>query len=150
MRMLATSATSVVMMCLLITGALDRLTARQRASTVVSLYTGTDGQTHDRVVNIELKPWPGARSAERSDPIRSADVQYRRMPSGWANDWHPAPARQYVITLSGRGEIELIGGRKLDFGPGSVFLAEDLTGKGHVSRTIGSEDWVSIAIRLSQ
>ena len=72
------------------------------------------------------------------------------MPSGWIYDWHPAPFRQYVITLSGRVELELVGGRKLNFGPGSVFLAEDLTGKGHVSRTIGSEDWVSIAVRLSQ
>jgi hypothetical protein len=127
-----------------------RMTAQHRAATVVSLYTGTDGQTHDRVVSIELKPWPGQGSAERSDPTKSSDLQYRRMPSGWANDWHPSPARQYVITLSGRGEIELVGGKKLNFGPGSVFLTEDLTGKGHVSRTIGSEDWVSIAVRLSQ
>ena len=123
---------------------------QQRAATVVSLYTGPDGQTHDRVVSTELKPWPGASPAVRSDPTKSSDLQFRRMPSGWVNDWHPSPARQYVVTLSGRGEIELVGGRKLSFGPGSVFLTEDLTGKGHVSRTIGSEDWVSMAVRLSE
>jgi hypothetical protein len=117
--------------------------------TVVSIYTAADGQTHDRVVNIELKSWPGQSPAERSDPTKSSDLQFRRMPSGWANDWHPSPNRQYVITLSGRGEIELVGGRKLTFGPGSVFLAEDLTGRGHASRTLGSEDWVSIAVRSS-
>src|SRR5215813_15530606 len=120
----STSVTAVVVMCLLITGALDRITAQQRAPTVVSLYTGADGQTHDRVVSIELKPWPGQSPAERSDPLKGSDLQYRRMPSGWVNDWHPSPARQYVITLSGRGEIELASGRKLNFGPGSVFLAK--------------------------
>lgn len=149
MRAVATSVASVLVVCL-VTVALDRTAAQQRAATVVSLYTGADGQTHDRVVGIELKPWPGLSPAERSEPTKSSDLQFRRMPRGWVSDWHPSPARQCVVTLSGRGEIELVGERKLSFGAGSVFLTEDLTGKGHVSRTIGGEDWVSIAVRLSQ
>jgi len=28
-------------------------------------------------------------------------------------DWHTAPRRQYVITLGGRGEIELSDGKKI-------------------------------------
>jgi quercetin dioxygenase-like cupin family protein len=60
-----------------------------------------------------------------------------------------APRRQYVITLSGRGEVELIDGTKIELGPGSVDLAEDLTGKGHITRVIGNEDRVTIAIPVS-
>jgi len=55
-------------------------------------------------------------------------------------DWHTAPRRQYVITLSGHGEVELIDGTKIALGPGSIDLAEDLTGKGHITRVIGNEE----------
>jgi hypothetical protein len=51
-----------------------------------------------------------------------------------------------VITLSGRGEVELVDGTKIELGPGSIDLAEDLTGKGHITRVIGNEDRVTIAI----
>lgn len=64
-------------------------------------------------------------------------------------DWHPAPQRQYVITLSGRGEIELTGGQKIPLGPGHILLAEDVSGKGHISRAIGNEDRISLFIPLA-
>jgi quercetin dioxygenase-like cupin family protein len=64
-------------------------------------------------------------------------------------DWHTAPRRQYVITLSGRGEVELVDGTKIPLGPGSIDLAEDLTGKGHITRVVGNEDRVTIAIPVS-
>jgi quercetin dioxygenase-like cupin family protein len=64
-------------------------------------------------------------------------------------DWHNAPRRQYVMTLSGHGEIELTGGKIISVGPGSIELAEDLTGKGHITRTVGNEDRVTIQIPLS-
>lgn len=91
----------------------------------------------------------GLSTAERSEALKAANLQFRRFPRGWVNDWHPAPVRQYVITLSGRGEIEMAGERKITLQPGSIFLAEDLTGKGHISRTIGKEDWISVAVNLA-
>jgi hypothetical protein len=65
------------------------------------------------------------------------------------SDWHTAPRRQYVITLSGRGEIELAGGKKIALEPGHIELAEDLTGKGHITRVVGTEDRVTIALPVS-
>ena len=81
--------------------------------------------------------------------MAGAGAEIRRAPPGRVVDWHPAPRRQYVITLSGRGEIELIDGTKIQLGPGSINLAEDLTGKGHITRVIGNEDRVTIAIPVS-
>ncbi len=43
----------------------------------------------------------------------------------------------------------MAGERKITLQPGSIFLAEDLTGKGHISRTIGKEDWISVAVNLA-
>ena len=109
------------------------------------LYTGSDGQTHAE--EIEVKFGPGG-----ADPFKlmaGAGAEIRRAPPGRVVDWHPAPRRQYVITLSGRGEIELIDGTKIQLGPGSINLAEDLTGKGHITRVIGNEDRVTIAIPVS-
>ena len=109
------------------------------------LYTGPDGQTHAQ--EIEVKFGPGG-----TDPFKlaaGAGAEIRRAPPGRVADWHVAPRRQYVITLSGHGEVELIDGTKIQLGPGSIDLAEDLTGKGHITRVIGNEDRVTIAIPVS-
>ena len=37
----------------------------------------------------------------------------RRTNQDYSLDWHQAPNRQYVVTLSGESEIELEGGRKI-------------------------------------
>ena len=109
---------------------------------ITRLYTGSDGQTHAE--EIEVKFGPGG-----TDPFKlmaGAGAEIRRAPPGRVADWHTAPRRQYVITLSGHGEVELIDGTKIQLGPGSIDLAEDLTGKGHITRVIGNEDRVTIAI----
>jgi hypothetical protein len=68
---------------------------------------------------------------------------------GWVRDWHVAERHQYIVTLSGKGEIELVGGRKIALEPGSVILEEDSSGKGHISRTIGTEDRIALNIQLA-
>ena len=60
-------------------------------------------------------------------------------------DWHPAPRRQWVITLSGSVEIGLGDGSSMTFGPGDVFLAEDVTGQGHTAKP---KDWVRAFVHL--
>ena len=113
---------------------------------ITRLYTGPDGQAHAQ--EIEVKFGPGG-----TDPFKlaaGAGAEIRRAPPGRVADWHVAPRRQYVITLSGHGEVELIDGTKIQLGPGSIDLAEDQTGKGHITRVIGNEDRVTIAIPVSE
>jgi quercetin dioxygenase-like cupin family protein len=109
--------------------------------TINRLYTGPDGKTHAEDIAVTAVPFKlkAAGGAE----IRSA-------PPGRVNDWHPAPRRQYVITLSGQGEIELEDGKTVRLGPGSINLAEDLTGKGHITRVIGNEPRVTLAIPVAE
>jgi hypothetical protein len=76
-------------------------------------------------------------------------LQFRRTNQDYNLDWHTAPQRQYVVTLSGESEIELEGGRKLRLGPGHILLAEDTTGQGHISRAVGSADRISLFIQLA-
>jgi quercetin dioxygenase-like cupin family protein len=110
---------------------------------VTRIYTGTDGQSHSE--EIELKITGG----NASDMLKATGVQFRRTPPGTFSDWHVGPRRQFVITLSGRGEIEVAGGKKIALEPGRIELIEDTTGKGHTTRVVGREDRVSIAIPLA-
>jgi hypothetical protein len=84
-----------------------------------------------------------------SDTVKVIDMRFGRTPPKYAVDFHTAPTRQYVVTLSGRGEIELEDGTKIPLTPGHILLAEDTTGKGHITRTVGSEDRLSLFIRLA-
>jgi quercetin dioxygenase-like cupin family protein len=55
-----------------------------------------------------------------------------------------------VVVLSGRGEVEVAGGKKVQLAPGRVVLAEDVTGKGHVTRIGPDEDLVMLLVPLAQ
>lgn len=117
--------------------------------TVVRLSTGPDGQTQNGIVEVTMMPMSAFAGVEASAPVGVSSAQFLRLPAGNVVDWHPAPRRQYVVVLSGRGEIELAGGQKIQVNPGQVVLAEDVTGKGHITRSVGSEDLVLLTVPLA-
>ena len=51
--------------------------------------------------------------------------------------------------LSGRGEVEVAGGKKISLEPGHIDLVEDTTGKGHITRSMGTEDRVTLTLPLA-
>ena len=61
---------------------------------------------------------------------------FRETPAGVEQDFHNAPRRQFVITLSGAAEIECGDGTVRRLGPGDILLADDLTGQGHITRDV--------------
>jgi hypothetical protein len=126
------------------------LHAQKHASPVkvTRLYTGADGKTHVEEYEVPLKAQ--GRGTELSDAVGVHDLQFRRTNQDYNLDWHPAPRRQYVVTLSGESEIELDGGRKIRLGPGHILLAEDTTGQGHISRAVGTGDRISLFITLAE
>jgi hypothetical protein len=98
---------------------------------------------------MKLMPDAGRNGLEASDVIKVTGLRFARTSPGWVRDWHVAERHQYIVTLSGKGEIELVGGRKIALEPGSVILEEDSSGKGHISRTIGTEDRIALNIQLA-
>jgi quercetin dioxygenase-like cupin family protein len=115
---------------------------RRTPITLTRLYAGPDGQTHAEKIEVKLMPSATLSRREESETFKVSSVRFFRWPPGQVQDWHNASQRQYALTLSGRGEVELPGGQKIPLNPGRIFLAEDVTGKGHITRSIGSEDWV--------
>lgn len=115
---------------------------------VTRLYTGPDGKTKVEEFDIPLKPQ--GRGTDISSVVAATGVQFRRTNQDYNLDWHTAPARQFVVTLSGESEIELEGGKKLRLGPGHILLAEDTTGQGHISRALGGAERLSLFIPLAE
>jgi hypothetical protein len=111
---------------------------------ITRFFMGPDGLTHAEEIEVKFAPGGGAYNL-----LASSGVQLRRTPPGREIDYHPASRRQYVITLSGHAELVLSGGQTIQVGPGSIELAEDITGKGHITRTVGTEDRVVILIPVS-
>lgn len=105
---------------------------------VTRLYSGSDNESHFDEIEVEIgKIQPGE------------GIIFRHAPPGDVQDWHVAPRRQYVINLSGQSEIEIGNGTKRRFGPGDIFLADDTTGRGHISRAVGSQPrfYVTIPVK---
>ena len=119
--------------------------------TYARIYADEDGETHieDLEVALEQADYaPPAPPLHLSSLLPVARLGYLSAPAGWCGDWHPAPCRQYVIYLAGVIEGEVSDGTVRRFGPGSVTLLEDTTGKGHRSRVIGDEDAVTVIVQL--
>jgi quercetin dioxygenase-like cupin family protein len=114
-----------------------------RTITVTRIYTGPDGLSHAEDIEMKL-------TGTASEMMKATGVQFgRRPPSTTPGDWHTGPRRQFVITLSGRGELEVADGKKVPVGPGHINLIEDTTGKGHLTRNIGPEDRITVTIPLA-
>jgi hypothetical protein len=103
---------------------------------IVRLYTGADNESHFEDVDVELNV-SGRVQASALQPTHG--IVFRSAPANHLSDFHPVPKRQYVITLAGEVEIETGDGTIRRFGPGDVMLAEDTTGRGHITRVIGGQ-----------
>jgi quercetin dioxygenase-like cupin family protein len=113
---------------------------------VTRLYTGTDGESHMEEKKIPVKEFNGL--FRRTDPI---DVKQITFSEGYLvdkHDWHNPPVRQFIIILDGEIEVELIDGTSKKFGPGSVILAEDTTGRGHIVHPSKNMNHRAVAITL--
>ena len=110
------------------------------------LYTGPNNQTHAE--EAELKFTPGS-PAEVSKMLQVTGAALHRTAGGSVDDWHRAPRRRHVITLSGRGKIEVAGGKKISVGPGNIDLVEDTAGKDHITKVVGTEDRVTLQLPLA-
>jgi hypothetical protein len=110
----------------------------------VRLFAGPDGESHFEDVRLELSPVAeyarGVPQVHLSAAHSSTTLTFVTAPPGWVGDWHPGPRRQFMIKLSGVTEVMASDGERREFGPGTVLLLEDTTGKGHYSRVLGPDD----------
>lgn len=112
---------------------------------IARIYTGDDGESHFDEIEIEISP---GRSGLVSEIVPTTGVIFRKTDGDYDYDSHNAPRRQYVVNLDGAVEITVGSGESRIFGPGDVFLAEDTTGQGHISRAVDGQVRHSLFITL--
>jgi mannose-6-phosphate isomerase-like protein (cupin superfamily) len=140
----------VVLLSLAIVSSASHVAAQRRGTTIVTrLYTGTDGQSHAEDIEVAWRPAGLRAELSDSESVKVTNAQFLRWPRGFVWAGHPASKRQYVIIVSGRGEVDVVGGKKVRLAPGQVLLAEDTTGKGHTTRVGPDEDLVMLLVPLA-
>lgn len=103
------------------------------------VYTGADGQSHFEEIEVEIdKLQPGE------------GIVFRQVDADYINSWHTAPQRQYVINLAGESEVEVGDGSIRRLGPGDIYLADDTSGQGHISRAIGNQPRIFVTVPINK
>ena len=109
---------------------------------ITRVYTGDDGESHMEELETDSFPNPASLTG-------ISGLRFRVQQPGQFSDWHVESRRNYIITLSGEGEIGLGDGSVHKIGPGRVMLVEDLTGHGHTTRVSSDVPRITIAIPLT-
>ena len=115
------------------------------------VFADEKGETHfeDVEAELELVDFAPPASPLMLSRFNSATrFAFCVFPSGWFGDWHPTPRKQFFFGLSGEYEVKVSEGESRVFGPGSVVLVEDVAGKGHVTRVVGSEGVLTAIVQL--
>ena len=121
------------------------------AATYLRIYADDEGESHFEDVELAFQQAdfvPPAPPVLMSSFEPATQYGFERVHPGWQGDWHPAPRRVLAIYLSGEGEMEASDGEVRALMPGTVLLAEDTTGKGHVSRVTGPHEMLVVILLL--
>jgi hypothetical protein len=116
--------------------------------TYTRVYSDAAGESHFEDVEVALTP--AMQVSLLSETFPATGMNLRRNQKTYDLDFHPAPRRQFIFNLTGTVEMETSDGVVRRFGPGSIVLVEDTTGKGHCSRSVGEEDRISVFVHLRQ
>jgi hypothetical protein len=113
-------------------------TATDESVPCLRIFADARGETHMEDIEITFQP---RRLFKDNPPLRLTD----NFDASWYNicfvpkgmgevDWHNPPQPLLVLWLTGEVEFETSDGDIRRLPAGSVVLAEDTTGKGHISR----------------
>jgi len=101
---------------------------------VTRIFTAQDGKA--RIERREVPMMPDASGRATSPDLPALRLFFRETPPAHVHQKHRAPQRQFIFVTCGVGEIELDDGSLHRFEPGDILFAEDMTGAGHVTRTL--------------
>jgi len=108
----------------------------------VRIYCTPDNESHFDTGTVDLAKVDAAPPARPFYAKGSAAtrVAFAAFEAGWGADdeaakkYHPAPAAQYVVYLSGQMSLTTSDGQSRRFAPGDVLRVEDVAPcKGHIS-----------------
>jgi hypothetical protein len=99
---------------------------------VYRIFTKDSGES---AIEIRRVPMTGA-DRPMSGTFGCSSLFFRETPEGHVQDFHNAPRRQLIFLTSGLLELESSEGRRFICRPGDLIFAEDMQGKGHITRSL--------------
>ena len=114
----------------------------------IRLWTGADNNSYfeEGVIDLNLK---NDRGDVLSSVFTTQTISFQETSAAGKFEWHTAPVRQLVITLSGTLDFVTRNNEHFTINPGEILLAEDTTGTGHSWKLIGSAPWQRAYIVLA-
>lgn len=112
---------------------------------VVRIYSDARGVTHFEDGRLTLRS--AGEIGRLSDAVGPAEVVFRSTGADYDYDWHPTPARQFVVVVTGAIEIEVGDGERRVIEAGTTLFLEDTEGPGHRTRNVGAVPRYSIFIQ---
>lgn len=88
---------------------------------IFRLFTNREGKSQVEELDLASHPKP-------AEATTTQHIFFRQWEADHFIDRHPAPRRQYILSLSG-----LVDGTTHRFLPGDARLVEDTTGNGHTT-----------------
>ena len=111
---------------------------------VVRIFTRNSGKSA-----IEVREVPTSETERPvSETFGCDSIFFRETPEGHVQDFHNAPRRQLIFLTSGVLELEASDGHRTLCLPGDLIFAEDVQGKGHITRSLRDvRGFVHVAVR---
>lgn len=113
---------------------------------ILRMTGGDDGESHLDITTLPKTGGVPGHSVQSR--LFATDVEIGDSLPGDFVDWHGVSTPRLLVVLSGELEVGLGDGSKHILRKGDIVLASDITGRGHTSRTIGSEPVRIMTVRL--
>lgn len=82
--------------------------------------------------------------------LSSENLYFSNTFEEWQKGVHPAPKKQYVVTLKGKLKFKVSDGSTFIIEPGTVLLAADTAGEGHSWDIVDGKEWVRVYIPVGE
>jgi hypothetical protein len=118
---------------------------------ILRIYADAEGGSHFEEIEFAFEQTdlvPPAPPVLMTALQSASSYGFELVHPGWRGDWHPVPKRLLAVYLSGTGTIEASDGERRDLNPGTILLAEDTAGRGHITEVTGAEDMLVLILML--
>lgn len=126
------------------------------AGLVISVAAFADtiktNESEHRIPAVKLINTPDNHSAfiKGSVPslakLSSQNLYFSNTFEEWQKGVHPAPKKQYVVTMKGKLKFRVSDGSTFIIEPGTILLAADTAGEGHSWDIVDGKEWVRVYI----
>lgn len=83
-------------------------------------------------------------------PMNTTSFWISTITEDWEKNVHPAPRRQYVVTLKGNILFKVSDGSTFLIKPGIILIAEDTDGVGHSWDIMEGDKWERLYIPIAE